>query len=173
MNEDKIIIYTDGSCLGNPGPGGYGIVMLWKGKRKELSGGFRRTTNNRMEILAVIKALQSIKSGKKYKIELHSDSRYVINAFNEKWLVKWESKGWKRNSKDPVINLDLWKILYPLAKKFDIEFKWVPAHSGIAENERCDILGKQAAAGDNLEIDAEYEKTDDENMFEEDLYSAI
>jgi ribonuclease HI len=165
MDKDKIIIYTDGSCLGNPGRGGFAAVLMWGGKRKEISGGFRKTTNNRMEILAVIEALKNIKSGKKFKIILHSDSKYVVNAFNNGWLTKWESKGWMRTRKDKVLNVDLWKELFPLSKQFDIEFQWVEAHAGIPENERCDFLCKQAASGADLAIDKVYEEDEGNNIY--------
>ena len=166
MSKDKIIVYSDGACLGNPGPGGYGVVLLWGQKRKELSGGFRLTTNNRMEILAVIKALQAINSNKRYKIDVFTDSRLVTNAFNQGWLVKWEQNGWKRNKKDKVLNVDLWKQLLNEVKKHNVTFHWVKGHADIPENERCDILAKTAAQADNLPADEGYElNISDDKLF--------
>ena len=165
MSKDKITIYSDGACLGNPGPGGYGVVLLWGQKRKELSGGYRLTTNNRMEILAVIKALQAISTKKRYKIKVFTDSRLVTNAFNQGWLTKWKQKGWKRNKKDKVLNVDLWKQLLDEVEKHDVEFNWVKGHADIPENERCDVLARQAAQGGNLQIDTGYDKQNNDNIF--------
>ena len=157
MNNNEIIIYTDGACLGNPGPGGYGSVLIYGERRKELYGGFRLTTNNRMELLAAVKALQAIKNNKKYKIKLHSDSRLLINAFNNHWLDKWKKNNWMRNNKDKVLNADIWKELLIETAKFDMEFIWVEGHAGIPENERCDVLSKMGASMKSLEIDINYE----------------
>ncbi|MBC8343840.1 MAG: ribonuclease HI [Bacteroidetes bacterium] len=132
-------MYTDGSSLGNPGPGGYGIVLKFGNKRKELSKGFFKTTNNRMELLAVIDALKSLKR-RDLDILIHSDSSYVINAVVQGWLFDWERKGFKKTK-----NTDLWKDFLKLYKTYKIEFNWVKAHVGIAENERCDQLAKEAA----------------------------
>ena len=129
-----INIYTDGSSRGNPGPGGYGIVMLYKDKRKELSQGYRLTTNNRMELTAVIKALEAIKNNK-IEITIYSDSKYVVESIEKGWIWNWEKKNFKKK-----LNSDLWKIFIPLYKKFKIKFKWVKGHSGNVENERCDEL---------------------------------
>lgn len=156
MNQD-LIIYTDGACLGNPGPGGWAAVLIWGDKRKEISAGYKMTTNNRMEILAAIEALRAVKSSKRYNIKLHSDSRLLINAFNQGWLEKWKKNNWMRNHKEPVINPDLWKLLLTETAKHDVKFIWVEAHSGITENERCDQLSKTAAQSDNLLIDEYYE----------------
>ena len=126
-----INIYTDGSSRGNPGPGGYGIVMLYKGQRKELSQGYRLTTNNRMELMAVIKALEALKNDK-IDITIYSDSKYVVESIEKGWIWNWEKKNFKKK-----LNSDLWKIFIPLHKKFKIKFKWVKGHSGDVENERC------------------------------------
>ncbi len=155
--NDEVIIYTDGACLGNPGPGGWAAVLLWGSHRKELSAGYRLTTNNRMEVLAAIEALRAIKSNKRYKIRLHSDSRLLINAFNQGWLEKWKNNAWMRNRKEPVINPDLWKLLLAETDKHDVKFVWVEAHAGIPENERCDFLSKQAAQSSILLVDDYYE----------------
>jgi len=165
MSNSEITIYSDGACLGNPGPGGYGAVLLWGSKRKELSEGFRMTTNNRMEILAVIKALQAISTKKRYNIRIFSDSRLVVDAFNKGWLTKWSENNWKRNKKDKVLNPDLWKLLLEETSKHNVSFQWVEAHAGIPENERCDELGKEAAMSSELGIDEGYEDEGGEKLF--------
>jgi len=162
--SNEVIVYTDGACLGNPGPGGWAAVLIWGGKRKELSGGFRLTTNNRMEILAAIEALKAINSSKKFKIKLHSDSRLLINAVTQNWLTKWQAKGWMRNHKDKVLNPDLWKQLLEVLPKHDVEFIWVEGHAGIPENERCDVLSKAAAQQSNLPTDKGYELESDPKL---------
>jgi ribonuclease HI len=151
--KNRVIIYTDGACFNNPGPGGYGVVMIFGKLRKELSKGFRKTTNNRMELLAVVEALRSLKRTD-LPILLHSDSAYVINAINNKWVFGWQKKGFK-NKKNP----DLWKMFLELYPAFNIEFKWIKAHVGIIENERCDVLAKTAAENPT-EIDLVYESAD-------------
>ena len=145
-----ISIYTDGSSRGNPGPGGYGIVMLYKGQRKELSQGYRLTTNNRMELMAVIKALEALKNDK-IDITIYSDSKYVVESIEKGWIWNWEKKNFKKK-----LNSDLWKIFIPLHKKFKIKFKWVKGHSGDVENERCDELANKAQEKELL-IDKYYE----------------
>jgi len=147
-----ITIYTDGSSRGNPGPGGYGVVMIYKGNRKEISGGFKKTTNNRMELLAVIKGLEALKQND-IDVIIFSDSKYVVESIEKGWLWNWEKKRFKKKS-----NSDLWKKLIPLYKKFNIKFKWVKGHDGIEENERCDELANFAALNKNLEADTGYEK---------------
>jgi len=154
----EVIIYTDGACLGNPGPGGYAVVLLYGDKRKELSGGFRLTTNNRMEILAAVEALRELKSKEKLNVTLHSDSRLLTDSVNKGWLEKWEAKNWKRSGNEKVLNKDLWLRLLDELDKHNVKFKWVQAHVGIPENERCDVLSKMAAEQDNNNIDVEYEK---------------
>jgi ribonuclease HI len=156
MEKQRIItIYTDGSALGNPGPGGWGSVLIWGNLRKEFSGGFKLTTNNRMEILAVIEALKALKAKDRLKVILHSDSKYVIDSISKGWIHDWKRRGWKRKT-GPVLNMDLWQELLPLLTKHDIEFKWVPAHTGIPENERCDELAKSAAGQFTLPDDIGY-----------------
>ena len=145
-----INIYTDGSSRGNPGPGGYGIVMLYKGQRKELSQGYRLTTNNRMELMAVIKALEALKNDK-IDITIYSDSKYVVESIEKGWIWNWEKKNFKKK-----LNSDLWKIFIPLHKKFKIKFKWVKGHSGNIENERCDELANKAQERELL-VDKDYE----------------
>ena len=165
MLKKEITIYTDGACLGNPGPGGYAAVLSCGSKVKELSGGFRLTTNNRMEILAVIQALKALKDTGSYHITLFTDSRLVVNAINSGWIEKWKKNNWKRNAKDPVINPDLWAELDMLWKKHDISIQWVEGHAGIAGNERCDVLSKAAAKSQDLAIDEIYEKSFDNKLF--------
>ena len=133
-----IKIYTDGSSRGNPGPGGYGIVLLYKDNRKEISQGYKLTTNNRMELRAVIKALQSIKNDK-LEIKIYSDSKYVVESIEKGWIWNWEKKNFKKK-----LNSDLWKVLIPLYKKFNVKFEWVKGHAGNIENERCDELANLA-----------------------------
>lgn len=153
----QVVIYTDGACSGNPGPGGYGAVLLYNGHRKELSGGFRLTTNNRMEMLAVIEALRSLKD--RCAVKLHSDSQYVINAIEKGWAAKWKANGWMRNKKDKAVNPDLWQQLLDLCKQHKVEFIWVRGHSGNIENERCDVLAVAASQQRNLPADEVYERT--------------
>jgi ribonuclease HI len=131
-------IYTDGACSGNPGPGGYGAVLRYKGKEKEISGGDKNTTNNRMELLAVIEALKLLKEP--CNVELYSDSQYVCNAFNLGWVEKWKAKNWMRTKSEPVKNPDLWKELYSLCQTHNVTYNWVKGHAGHSENERCDKL---------------------------------
>lgn len=155
--KKEIIIYTDGACLGNPGPGGWAAVLIWGDRRKEISGGFKLTTNNRMEIFAAIQAINAVKTNMRYKIKLYTDSRLIVNAVTQNWLEKWEEKNWMRNRKEKVINPDLWQQLLDAMKKHDMEFFWVEGHSGVPENERCDVLSKQAAMQPDLPSDLGYE----------------
>ena len=131
-------IFTDGACSGNPGPGGWGAVLRFKGQEKELSGGEESTTNNRMELTAVIEALFILKEP--CKVKLTTDSKYVCDAINQKWVYGWQKNGWKKADKKPALNVDLWKRLLPLLDKHEVEFCWVKGHAGHPENERCDTL---------------------------------
>ena len=153
----EVAIYTDGGCIDNPGPGGYGAILLHKDRRKELSGGFRRTTNNRMEILAAIKALEALKG--KCCVTIYSDSQYLVNAIEQGWASRWQSHGWWRNRKERAINPDLWECLLSLVDKHEVRFKWVRGHAGHPENERADELARTAALGKNLAVDEMYERT--------------
>ena len=148
-----IRIYTDGAAQGNPGPGGYGTIMKYGSHEKEFSQGYRLTTNNRMELLAVIKGLEAIKK-LGIPVTVYSDSQYVINSIEKGWLWGWE----KKNFKDKA-NPDLWKLYIPLHKLFKPKFIWVRGHAGHPENERCDQLAVQAANGGNLLTDFEYERS--------------
>ena len=142
MAYDIITIHTDGACLGNPGPGGWGVLLSWRGHEKELSGAEADTTNNRMELMAAIMALEAV--SRPAKIKLVTDSRYVIQGIND-WLPGWIAKGWKTASKAPVKNQDLWQRLDEATKRHEIEWEWVKGHAGHAENERVDDLARMAA----------------------------
>jgi ribonuclease HI len=150
----QVVIYTDGACSGNPGPGGYGVVLLFNGHRKELSGGFRKTTNNRMELLGAIEGLRALKD--RCAVKLHTDSQYVVNAIEKGWAAKWKANGWMRNKKDKAVNPDLWEQLLQLCKQHKVEFIWVRGHAGNVENERCDVLAVAAAQQSNLPVDEGY-----------------
>lgn len=138
---DVVEIYTDGACSGNPGPGGWGAILRYKGHEKELSGGERETTNNRMEMMAVIESLKAMK--KSSRIRLYTDSQYVKQGVEE-WLEGWKAKGWKTAGKKPVKNQDLWVEIDALIQKHDISFHWVRGHDGHPENERADALARAA-----------------------------
>lgn len=152
--SETILIYTDGACLGNPGPGGYGAVLLYKGNRKELSGGYRRTTNNRMELMGAIVALEALKS--RSKVTLYSDSKYVVDAVEKGWAQKWRRNGWRKPDKQMAMNPDLWERLLTACSKHDVRFAWVKGHAGDVENERCDVLANTAAKAQELEADHGY-----------------
>ena len=153
MPRTKVIIYTDGASRGNPGPGGYGAVLKYTSpsgttSTLELSQGYERTTNNRMELLAVIVALEALK--RPCEVELHSDSQYVCNAFNKHWIEGWQKRGWKTADKKPVKNVDLWKRLLAAKEPHDVTFVWVKGHAGHELNERCDELATTAADSGDL-----------------------
>lgn len=152
---DQVIIYTDGACIGNPGPGGYGVVLLHGKHRKELSGGFRHTTNNRMEMMAAIVGLSALK--KRCMVKIYSDSQYLVHAMREGWAKRWRQNGWKRNKKEEALNKDLWEKLLDLCDQHEVDFSWIRGHSGDPENERCDWLSVQAAKLENLPPDTGYE----------------
>ncbi len=148
----ELVIYTDGSSRGNPGPGGYGAIMMYGGKAKELSGGFRRTTNNRMELLAVIAALEALNRDG-LAITIYSDSQYVVKAVKEGWLKKWIATSFAGGKK----NKDLWMRYHQLSLKHNIKFVWVKGHAENVYNNRCDVLATTAADGKNLQVDHGYE----------------
>ena len=141
--KKQVEIFTDGAFSGNPGPGGYGVILRYKGVSKELSGGEERTTNNRMELTAVITGLSALKEP--CAVTLYSDSKYIIDAIQKGWAKKWRANGWMRNAKDPALNPDLWEKLLDLLEKHEVTFIWVKGHAGHAENERCDALATSAA----------------------------
>jgi len=151
-NSHQLIIYTDGSSRGNPGPGGYGAILMWGDKRKEISAGYRKTTNNRMELLAVITALESL-TKKNIPLTIYTDSQYIVKAVQEKWLDKWIRTNFAGGKK----NKDLWIRYYNLSKDYNITFKWVKGHADNPFNNRCDVLATTAADGKNLLIDEVYE----------------
>ena len=152
MVKNHVTIYTDGAARGNPGPGGYGVVMLYKGHRKEISAGYRRTTNNRMELLAVIVALEAL-TRKDIRVKIYSDSKYVVDAVSKGWIWDWERKRFKKKK-----NQDLWMRYIRLHRQFTIEFSWVKGHANIPENERCDELAVQASMQPDLPADTGYEE---------------
>ena len=139
---EEVVIYTDGACSGNPGPGGWGSILMYKKIKKEISGGKDNTTNNIMELTAVIEGLKLLKFP--CKVKLYSDSAYVVNAFNQKWIYGWLKNGWKNASKEPVKNKELWQELYDLTKIHEVEFIKVKGHSDNEYNNRCDELARNA-----------------------------
>ena len=147
----RINIYTDGSSRGNPGPGGYGVLLEYKGHVKEVSGGFKLTTNNRMELLAVIVGLESIKN-KSYEISLFSDSKYVVEAINKGWVFNWEKKNFSK-----IKNPDLWRRFLKIYRNLNVKFIWVKGHAGHIQNERCDELAVSASKAKFLKTDLGYE----------------
>ena len=153
----QVTIYTDGACRHNPGPGGYGVILRYNSHRKELSGGYRRTTNNRMEILAVIAGLEVLKEP--CRVTVYSDSQYLVDSINKGWATRWRANGWRRSNKEKAINPDLWERLLDLCKIHTVQFTWVRGHAGNSENERCDELATKAARGRHLATDDFYEKT--------------
>ena len=152
-----VTIYTDGGCLGNPGPGGYGVVLLHGSSRKEQSQGFRRTTNNRMELLAAIAGLEALKQP--CRVTLFSDSQYLVNAMQKGWADRWRRNGWRRNKQETALNPDLWERLLGLCEIHRVRFEWVRGHAGTPENERCDELAQAAARGAHLAVDTVYERS--------------
>ncbi|MFI5141470.1 MAG: ribonuclease HI [Bacteroidia bacterium] len=151
--SDAIHIYTDGAASGNPGPGGFGVVMLYKEKRKEISEGFKYTTNNRMELLAVIVALEHLKNLGSHVI-VYSDSKYVVDSIEKKWIDGWIKKNFKN-----VKNVDLWLRFLALYKKHHVKFKWVKGHADNVENNRCDVLAVEAYKQPHLKVDEGYQST--------------
>lgn len=153
--DAPVEIYTDGACKGNPGPGGYGVVLVSGSRKKELSGGFRKTTNNRMELLACIEGLRSL--SRPCPVVLTSDSKYVVDAMAKGWARKWRANGWKLSPSKPAKNPDLWSELLELCAKHEVSFRWVKGHSAHPENERCDALAVAAALGKDLPADTGFE----------------
>ncbi|MCH5276699.1 MAG: ribonuclease HI [Desulfovibrionaceae bacterium] len=151
MSLKLVKIHTDGSCLGNPGSGGWAAVMSYGGARRELSGGYAQTTNNRMEILGVIRALESLTEP--CAVDLHTDSQYVAKAIQDRWLENWQRNGWLTAARKPVKNRDLWERLAALLTRHTVHFHWLKGHAGHAENERCDELARAQAARADLPPD--------------------
>ena len=154
MNDNTFVnIYTDGACSGNPGPGGFGTILVHVDKdgfkhEKELSEGFKCVTNNQMELMAVIAGLEALK--KPCNVTLYSDSQYVVKAFNEKWIDGWIKRGWKNSDKKAVKNVELWQRLLKAKEQHNVEFIWVKGHAGHEYNERCDTLAVKASKSENL-----------------------
>lgn len=157
MHPPEVTIFTDGSSLGNPGPGGWGAILVWGEKCKELFAGYKKTTNNRMELRAVLHALEDLK--RPCTVHVYSDSRYVCDAIEQHWLRNWERGGWRTSAKKPVKNRDLWERLRIQLNKHAVRFFWVKGHAGHPENERCDELARQAASQPDLPPDEGYETT--------------
>ncbi|HAS36888.1 MAG TPA: ribonuclease HI [Flavobacteriales bacterium] len=147
----EVVVYTDGSAKGNPGPGGYGVVMMYGKHRLELAEGFRKTTNNRMELLAVIVALERLKK-EGTPVIVYSDSKYVVDSVDKGWVFSWEKKGFAKKK-----NVDLWQRFLRIYRKQKVRFQWVKGHANVPENERCDELAVGAAESSNLKIDSAYE----------------
>ena len=155
MAQPTVTIYSDGACLGNPGPGGYGTVLLFGAHRKELAAGFRRTTNNRMELLGAIAGLEALT--RPCQVVLWSDSQYVVHALSKGWLDGWQQRGWRTAAKEPVKNRDLWERLLRAIGEHEVDWQWVRGHTGNPENERCDQLAVAAANGPDLQDDAGFD----------------
>ena len=156
MNQKNVIIYTDGACSGNPGPGGYGVVLSHEGQQTELSQGFRWTTNNRMEILAAIVGLEAIQLPS--QVQIYSDSKYLVDAMTKGWVNRWQANDWMRNKKEQASNIDLWQRLLPLCQQHQVEFLWVKGHAGHQWNEHCDRLAREALDAPQLLTDDGYKK---------------
>ena len=150
-SRKHLTIYTDGACIGNPGPGGYGVVLIHGENRREFSGGFRHTTNNRMELMGPIEALDALNQC--CRVTLHSDSKYVVDAIEKGWARRWRDNGWMRNMRQQAINPDLWGMLLDLCDKHEVEFRWVRGHADDPDNDRCDQLANQAALRRDLPVD--------------------
>lgn len=151
----KIQIHTDGACSGNPGPGGFGAVLQFGEHRNELSGGFRKTTNNRMELLAVIEGLRALKEP--CEVAVFTDSKYIVDAVNKGWARRWQANGWRRNPREKALNPDLWAQLLALLDTHAVTLRWVKGHAGNPGNERADALAVAASQSRNLAIDEAYE----------------
>jgi len=161
--EDCVLIYTDGGAIGNPGPGGYGVVLRYGNHRKELSQGFKETTNNRMELMACIAGLTALK--KPSKVIIYSDSKYVVDSINKGWARRWRLNGWKKKDNKIVENRDLWQKLLDALDIHEVEFIWVKGHAGKKENERCDELAQRAARDHDQKRDEGYAKNDIAGLF--------
>lgn len=157
VNSDEVTIFSDGGSINNPGPGGYGIVIISDGQEEEFSGGFRRTTNNRMELMGVIVALKNLPQGDK-PITVYTDSSYVVNGIIKGWAKSWRKRGWIKSDRTPAINPDLWAELLDLLEGLNITFRWVKGHAGNVHNEKCDKLAVAAARKTGLPVDREYER---------------
>ncbi len=151
---NTVTIHTDGACLGNPGPGGWAAVLRFEDKEKEFSGGYSLTTNNRMEVLAAIKGLESL--NQQCRVDLYTDSKYLRDAVEKRWIKGWQRNGWQTSAKKPVKNKDLWLRLIDLLSKHDVTLHWVRGHAGNPDNERCDVLARGVAQQKGLQPDPGY-----------------
>jgi len=158
----KVYVFTDGACSGNPGPGGYGVILRYGDTDKEMSAGFADTTNNRMELMGVIVALERLKEP--CEVVVTTDSQYVVNGIEKGWALKWKANGWMRNPKEKAQNADLWDRLLNAIARHNVKFKWIRGHSGHEENERCDRLAVSAAAGNGLPPDVWFSRNYQEKM---------
>lgn len=154
-SRKRVTIYSDGACIGNPGPGGYGVILQYNHHRREKAEGFRLTTNNRMELLGVIVGLRAL--SEPCDVHVITDSEYVVKAMQQGWPTRWRARGWKTSDKKQAKNIDLWTELLALCEEHEVSFEWVRGHQGHPENERCDVLANTAASTDALAIDAGYE----------------
>ena len=152
----KVQLYTDGACRGNPGRGGWGAILVWGSYEKEMSGGERETTNNRMELLAAIEGLSALKEP--CEVTVISDSKYVVEAVNKGWVYSWESNNWRKSDKKPAQNVDLWEHLLALMEEHIVTFEWIEGHNGHPENERCDELAVLASKAEDKELDEVFEQ---------------
>jgi ribonuclease HI len=163
MNHDSapralkhVEIYTDGACTGNPGPGGYGVILRYGEKEREISGGYCLTTNNRMELTAAIIGLRALRYP--CRVTLYTDSQYLANGITKGWAIRWRANGWRKANKEPTLNPDLWSTILDLCETHEVRFCWVKGHAGHDENERCDRLSVSAAAAVDLEPDPGYKR---------------
>lgn len=158
---EQVKIFTDGCCLGNPGRGGWSAILSDGVRKKEISGGFQLTTNNRMELMACVKGLEALLLS--CKVAIISDSKYLVESINMGWAIKWRANNWMRNNKDKAQNADLWERLLESIALHEVSFYWVRGHSGHPMNERCDHLAQQAARGENLELDSGYTRDESDS----------
>lgn len=161
----SVIIYTDGACSGNPGPGGYGVLLQSGSHTKELAAGYRRTTNNRMELLALIKGLELL--NRPCEVTLYSDSRYVVDAVQKNWAKSWKARGWVKADKQPAVNADLWDRALKVLEKHKVTLRWVKGHASNAGNNRCDELAVAASRSSGLMVDEGYERASQKNGLSE------
>lgn len=159
-NIPEVIIYTDGACVNNPGTGGYGVVLIFGKHRKELSAGYKKTTNNRMEKMGVIVGLQTLKT--RCKVKLYSDSKYVVETLQKGWIKNWKDNAWRNRKGEKILNTDLWEKILQMTQEHEVEFIWVKGHDGIIENERCDELAETAARQEDLQEDEGYEQSNED-----------
>lgn len=156
LKEGKVIIHTDGCSFGNPGAGGFAAILRYKGREKELTGGFQETTSNRMELIACIEGLRTLKQ--RSSVVIFSDSKYLIDSMKNGWALKWRANRWMKKQSQKVPNSDLWKILLELCEQYEVEFQWVRGHNVDKSNQRCDFLAKEAAKKPNLQVDKGFNK---------------